>query len=128
MHPELIRLGFLRYHASRVKEGGASLFPGAVRNGRGQIMSDLSREFGRYMIKIGLKQGKGLSLYSFRHGAADALRRAGFLDQEFGFILGHTEASMTGKYGILPQGMLKQRVKLVKAIAYPGLKLDHLIV
>jgi hypothetical protein len=33
---------------------------------------------------------------------------------------------MTGRYGKLPQGMLEQRVKLINAIAYPGLELDHL--
>ena len=33
---------------------------------------------------------------------------------------------MTGRYGILPQGMIEKRVELVNAIAYPGLKLDHL--
>lgn len=127
VHPELIRLGFIRYHEQRVKEGGAALFPGAVRNSRGQMMADLSREFGRYMTRIGLKEGRGLSLYSFRHGAADALRRGGFLDQQFGFILGHAEPTMTGKYGIMPQGMVEQRVELVNAIAYPGLNLDHLM-
>lgn len=127
VHPELIRLGFIRYHEERVKAGGTALFPDAVRNERGQMMADLSREFGRYLTRIGMKEGRGLSLYSFRHGAADALRRAGFLDLQFGFILGHTEPSMTGKYGIMPQGMLQQRVELVNAIAYPGLNLDHLI-
>lgn len=126
VHPELIRLGFIGYHEKRVKEGGAALFPRATRNERGQLAADMSREFGRYLERIGLKQGRGLSLYSFRHGAADALRRAGYLDQEFGFILGHTEASMTGRYGIMPQGMLQKRVELVNAIAYPGLSLDHL--
>ncbi|MBY0136888.1 MULTISPECIES: site-specific integrase [Paracoccus] len=127
VHPELIRLGFIRYHEKRVKQGGAALFPDAVRNERGQMMADVSREFGRYLTRIGLKQGRGLSLYSFRHGAADALRRAGYLDNQFGFILGHTEASMTGRYGIMPQGMLEQRVELVRAISYPGLDLSHLI-
>lgn len=126
VHPELIRLGFIRYHEKRVKQGGAALFPDAVRNERGQMMADVSREFGRYLTRIGLKQGRGLSLYSFRHGAADALRRAGYLDNQFGFILGHTEASMTGRYGIMPQGMLEQRVELVRSIAYPGLDLSHL--
>ncbi len=127
VHPELIRLGFIHYHETRVKEGGNALFPGAVRNGRGQMMADVSRNFSKYLIQLGLKKGRGLSLYSFRHGAADALRRAGFLDQNFGFILGHTEASMTGRYGIMPQGMIEQRVELVNAIAYPGLSLDKLV-
>ena len=73
------------------------------------------------------KHVRGLSLYSFRHGAADALRRAGHLDEQFGFILGHTGGTMTGRYGIMPQGMLQQRVELVNAIAYPKLEIDHLI-
>lgn len=127
IHPQLIKLGFLDYHAQRVKEGGAALFPGAVRNSRGQMLADFSREFGRYLQRIGLKEGRGLSLYSFRHGVTDALRRAGYLDREFGFILGHTEASTTGRYGILPQGMLDQRAALINAIEYPNLSLDHLI-
>lgn len=126
IHPDLIRLGFLAYHEKRQKDGGAQLFPGAKRNERGQMLADLSREFGRYLTRIGMKVGRGLSLYSFRHGAADALRRAGYLDNQFGFILGHTEGSMTGRYGIMPQGMLEQRVELVNAIAYPELDLTHL--
>ena len=127
IHPELIRLGFILYHEGRSKEGGTALFPGAVRNERGQMMADVSRNFGKYLTRIGLKKGRGLSLYSFRHGATDALRMAGFLDQNFGFILGYTEASMTGRYGIMPQGMIEQRVELVNSIAYPGLNLDKLI-
>ncbi|WP_411837036.1 site-specific integrase [Paracoccus sp. ME4] len=126
VHPELVRLGFLSYHEKRVADGGAQLFPGAIRNKRGQMLADLSREFGRYLTRIGMKEGRGLSLYSFRHGATDALRRAGYLDNQFGFILGHVEPSMTGRYGIMPQGMLEQRVELVNAIAYPDLELSHL--
>lgn len=127
IHPELVRLGFLKYHADRQQAGDKQLLPGAKRNERGQMMADFSREFGKYLTRIGIKNGRGLSLYSFRHGAADALRRAGYLDNQFGFILGHAEPSMTGRYGIMPQGMLDQRVELVNAITYPGLSLDHLV-
>lgn len=126
IHKELIKLGFLDYHAGMKKAGQSRLFPLAERNSRGQMIADFSREFSRYLIRIGIKIGRGLSLYSFRHGAADALRRAGYLDEQFGFILGHTSATMTGRYGIMPQGMLEQRVELVNAIAYPDLKIDHL--
>lgn len=126
VHDELIRLGFLKYHDAMKKKGGARLFPEAKRNARGQMIAEFSREFGRYLTRLKMKDGRGLSLYSFRHGAADALRRAGHLDEQFGFILGHTSASMTGRYGIMPQGMLQQRVELVNSIAYLGLKIDHL--
>ncbi|WP_416354995.1 DUF6538 domain-containing protein [Aureimonas phyllosphaerae] len=126
VHSELIRLGFLKHHAAMKDAGETRLFPEAKRNSRGQMIAEFSREFGRYLTRIGLKNGRGLSLYSFRHGAADALRRAGYLDEAFGFILGHTKGSMTGRYGTLPQGMLEQRVELIEAIAYPGLNLCHL--
>ena len=126
VHNELVKLGFLDYHAGMKEAGQSRLFPLAERNSRGQMIADFSREFGRYLIRLGMKTGRGLSLYSFRHGAADALRRAGHLDENFGFILGHTKASTTGIYGIMPQGILEQRVELVNAIRYPNLSLNHL--
>ena len=126
VHSELVRLGFIEYRNRIEREGQIRLFPEAKRNSRGQMVADLSREFGRYLTRIGLKDGRGLSLYSFRHGTADALRRAGHLDEAFGFILGHTAGTMTGRYGTLPQGMLQQRVELIEAIAYPGLDFSHL--
>lgn len=128
IHPELVKLGLLEYHAALKKQGEKRLFPLAERNERGQMIATFSRDFPRYLTKIGLKEGRGLSLYSFRHGAADALRRAGFLDEQFGFILGHTSGTMTQRYGTLPQGMLEQRVELINSIAYPGLVIDHLTV
>lgn len=90
------------------------------------MFTELSREFSRILTLLKIKEGRGHSLYSFRHGVADALRRAGYLDEQFGFILGHTAGTMTGRYGMMPQGMLQQRVELVEAIIYPGLDLSHL--
>jgi len=126
VHPELIKLGFIEYRDAIEKTGNSRLFPEAKRNSRGQMIADFSREFGRYLTRINLKNGRGLSLYSFRHGAADAFRRAGHLDEQFGYILGHTSGTMTGRYGHLPQGMLDQRVELVDSISYPGLEIKHL--
>lgn len=127
IHSELIKLGFLDYHASMKRAEQPRLFPLAERNSRGQMIADFSREFGRYLERIEMKIGRGLSLYSFRHGAADALRRAGYLDEQFGFILGHTSGTMTGRYGMMPEGMLQQRVDLIESISYQGLDLSHLI-
>ncbi|MDQ0455143.1 site-specific integrase [Rhizobium paknamense] len=127
VHKELVRLGFLEYHTSMKNAGQSRLFPFAGRNSRGQMIADYSREFGRYLARIGLKNGRGLSLYSFRHGAFDAVRRAGYLDEQFNFIFGHVSGNkVTRGYGVLAQGMLEQRVELINAIAYPGLILLHL--
>lgn len=129
IHKELIRLGLLDYVETIRALGHTRLFPFAVRNTRGQMMADFSREFGRYLARIRIKDGKGLSLYSFRHGAFDALRRAGYLDEQFNFIFGHVSGNrVTRGYGVLNQGMLEQRAELVNAIAYPGLELGHLVV
>ncbi len=127
IHPKLIELGLIKYQESQADAGETELFPNAIRNARGQMMADFSREFSRYLTRIRLKQGRGISLYSFRHGAADALRRAGYLDEQFGMILGHTQGTTTGRYGILAHGILRQRAELIDAIDYPGLDLSHLL-
>ncbi|MCC6736528.1 MAG: site-specific integrase [Bauldia sp.] len=126
VHPELVRLGFIE-HCERARQAGqAKLFPEVDRNARGQIAAKFSREFGRYLTRISIKDGRGLSLYSFRHGFIDALRRAEYLDEQFGFLVGHTKPTTTGQYGQLPQGMLRQRVEMIEAVSYPGLTLSHL--
>ncbi|GLQ82025.1 integrase [Mesorhizobium huakuii] len=128
VHPELVKLGFVKYREAVKAKGEARLFPQAVRNQRGQMVADFSRDFGRYLTRIGIKAGRGLSLYSFRHGFIDALRRAEYLDEQFGFLVGHKAHSMTEQYGTLPQGMLRQRVEMIEAVAYPRLNLEHLTI
>ncbi|MCQ1779165.1 integrase [Neorhizobium galegae] len=128
IHTELLALGFIDYVTSIKEAGNSRLFPKAERNSRGQMIADFSREFGRYLTRIGLKKGRGLSLYSFRHGAFDALRRAGYRNEEFGYIFGHVEGNaVTRGYGVLPQGILKQRIELIEQISYPSLDLQHLV-
>ncbi|MDZ7871697.1 MAG: site-specific integrase [Rhizobium sp.] len=127
VHPELVRLGFLKYHASMKDAGQSRLFPKAERNERGQMVADYSREFNRYLTKLGIKNGRGLSLYSFRHGAFDAMRRAGYVEEQFGYIFGHVNGSRVSRgYGVLSSGTLEQRVELIGAIAYPDLEISHL--
>lgn len=128
VHSELVRLGFLKYHASMKNAGQARLFPKAERNERGQMIADFSREFNRYLTRLGIKNGRGLSLYSFRHGAFDAMRRAGYREEQFAYLFGHVNGSQVSRgYGVLSSGTLEQRIELVNAIQYPGLSLNHLI-
>lgn len=127
LHPELIRLGVLAYRDEMKSKGETRLFPTAKRSEKGQMIADWSRAFPKYLCNIGVRTDQtNQSLYSFRHGAADALRRAGYLDHQFKFLLGHGDNSMTGRYGNLPQGMLQQRAEIVAAIDFPGLDLSHL--
>jgi hypothetical protein len=36
-------------------------------------------------------------------------------------LLGHTKATTTGKYGIMAEGILTERVKMKEAVAYSAL-------
>ncbi|NEU14587.1 tyrosine-type recombinase/integrase [Methylobacterium sp. BTF04] len=124
IHPELERLGFLRFHA---KCAGSRLFPEIKPDARETLTGHYLRFWARYLQKIGVKTDASVNFHSFRHGMADALRRAGYRDEEFGFLLGHTQATTTGRYGILAEGDLMQRCKMIEAVNFPGLDLNHLL-
>jgi integrase len=122
VHPELIRLGFLEYHAKVAKRGEVNLFPEIEPDARGFLSGKPSRFFNDYLRAIGAKEDKRVAFHSFRHSAADAFRRGGYADEQFGPLLGHGKATTTGRYGIMPQGILEQRVAMVEAIAYPAIE------
>jgi hypothetical protein len=39
------------------------------------------------------------------------------MDEQFN-MLGHTKATTTGRYGILPEGILSERVKMIEAVRF----------
>lgn len=126
MHPELIKIGLLDYHASMKHAGNEHLFPEIKPDARAFFSGVPSGFWNNYVREIGVKVDKSVNFHSFRHGIADAFRRAGYLDEQFGILLGHSKASTTGRYGILPQGVLSERLKMIEAISFPGLDLSHL--
>lgn len=126
VHPELERLGLTAYHAQRVAAGDRRMFPEIKSDARDHLSGHFSRFWGRYIARIGVKEDASVNFHSFRHGMADALRRAGYRDEEFGFLLGHTQATTTGRYGILSEGDLEQRCKMIDAVNFDGLDLSHL--
>ncbi|SFU53257.1 Site-specific recombinase XerD [Methylobacterium sp. 174MFSha1.1] len=126
VHAELAHLGFLSYHAKRIAAGDRRLFPEIESDARDHLSGHFSRFWGRYIARIGVKKDASVNFHSFRHGMADALRRAGYRDEEFGFLLGHTQATTTGRYGILSEGDLAQRCKMIDAVDFEGLDLSHL--
>lgn len=116
IHSELIKLGLLDYHAKMVSRGEQQLFPELKPDTRGFFSRTPSRFFAGYLKRIGAKSDKRHNFHSFRHGAADAFRRAGYLDEQFGPLLGHTKSTTTGRYGIMPEGPL----------SHPAARLDLL--
>jgi integrase len=126
MHPTLIDLGFLDYHAALVEKQEPKLFPDIERDTRGQISGQPSGWFRRYMARVKLRQGKRINFHSFRHTVADALRLAGFTNDQIGPLLGHASGSMTARYGLEAPVTVEQRAKMIESINY-GIDLSHLV-
>jgi integrase len=129
VHSELIALGFLRYHAALKKTGSKRLFPEIKPDSRGFMSGAPSKFLNTYLGRIGVKT-KMLAMHSFRHLFADRLRKAGYLDNDFGFILGHGDRLVrtTGRYGLLPQGTVAHRSKLIEAASFEELDLKGLYI
>jgi integrase len=121
VHSELIKLGLLDYHESIVACGEARLFPEIKPDSRGFFSGEPSTFFNDYFRDIGVKVDKKVNFHSFRHGIADAFRSAGYYDEQFNVLLGHTKATTTGIYGNVPQGILSERVKMIEAVTFPGI-------
>jgi integrase len=126
MHSQLVELGFLDYVARVKRNKHQHLFPEIKPDTRGFFSGVPSGFFNDYFRAIGVKVDKKVNFHSFRHGIADAFRRAGYLDEQFAMLLGHTKATTSGRYGILPEGVLAERVAMIEAVEYPALDLSHL--
>lgn len=122
IHSELIGLGFVDHCIVMSERGERQVFPEVVIPETGQIAAQFSREFNRYLAKVGVKVDKSLVTYSLRHTFIDRARRAGFMDEEIGLIVGHDKPTMTGRYGVEQEGVLAHRVKIVEGVQYPVLR------
>jgi len=118
IHSKLVHLGFLDHCQRMQREGHKQIFPEIEIPETGQIAAQFSREFNRYLVKVGLKTDRSIVLYGLRHTFVDRARRAGIMDGEIGAIVGHDKATMTGRYGTEPQGTLKRRAEIVESITY----------
>lgn len=123
IHSQLINLGFLAHCEKLRKAGQEQVFPEVEVPETGQIAAQFSREFNRYMGRIGIKTDRSIVTYSLRHTFVDKARLAGFLDNEIAMVVGHETgekgAKMTAGYGVLQEGTLKRRSEIIEAINYP---------
>ncbi len=87
-----------------------------MTNGKRSSFATPSRFFAGYFKNVGVKEDKSRNFPSFRHSTADAFRRGGYMDEPFVPLLDHTKATTAGIYGVLPQGVLSERQKVIEAI------------
>ncbi len=122
MHPELIRLGLPAYHARMEEAGRIGLFPEIKPDARGFMSGGPSKFYQHYFRAIGIKVDKSVNCHSLRHGIADAFRRGGFLDEQFGMLLGHVKATTTQRYGIVSEGILASRIAMINSVSFPSVE------
>jgi integrase len=124
LHPELIRIGFLRFVDSRRAEGaGAWLFPLIAPGTNGAAA--FSKWWGRYLGSLGITDERKV-FHSFRHNAKDALRKAKVQEDLNDAITGHAGGGVGRGYGtkdILARYGTAQVAEAVASIRYPNLDL-----
>lgn len=123
LHPELVRLGFLRYVEARRETGEELLFPEGAVNSRGQVGAKLSERFSKLVKRLGL-EGRKLGMHSFRHCFEDRLREAE-LPEKTALALARRGETSSGKvYG---HGLsARKKAEAIEKVVYPGLDLSHL--
>lgn len=118
VHPELERLGFVRF-AQACK---GRLFPGLKEDRYGRIATTYSSEFGSFLRKTcGITDTRKV-FHSFRHAFKDALREHGVREDVSDAITGHTTGTVARGYGaeFYP---LRPLVDAISTVQYHGLTL-----
>lgn len=108
LHPQLIRLGFMEYVAAVRKAGSVKLFPTLKPGSKGSLSDKFSKDFARYLQKIGVKHSKNC-FHSFRHNFRDALREAG-IEREIVQALGGWKDKTAGVEDNYGRGHAMQRL------------------
>ncbi|HEY4265233.1 MAG TPA: site-specific integrase [Micropepsaceae bacterium] len=127
VHPELARLGFLRFvDARREKDGqDAPLFPLLKPGPKGSVAESWSKWFGRYIRSIGINDSSRV-FHSFRHSFKDGLRAAGVGEDINDALTGHSNASVGRSYGAkdsVRRFGLNRLAAAVAGVTYEGVKL-----
>jgi integrase len=131
LHPELVRIGFLRFvDAARTKDGKAArLFPLLTPGPKGGFGEAWSKWFGRYIRGLGITN-KASVFHSFRHGFKDALRAAEVSEDINDALTGHSGPGSVGRrYGakqMVRRFGLATLAAAVSKVAYSGLDLSAL--
>ncbi|MDR3483603.1 MAG: site-specific integrase [Bradyrhizobium sp.] len=131
MHPELLRIGFLKFVDDRRKSDGqrVRLFPKIQQNSKGNFGAAFSQWFGRHKRSLGI-DNKSSVFHSFRHGFKDALRAADVNEDINDALTGHSGGNPVARgYGsddmIRRFGFSTLNAAVAKA-QYPGLDLSRL--
>lgn len=128
VHPELQRIGFLKFAARMRAKGERRLFPELKPDALGYLSGPFSKWFNdkrRFLGKLDMAV-TGVSFHSFRHNYRDALREA-----EIGLervrALGGWRRDSDGEESIYGKGLKAVTLfREIEKVEYVGLELTHL--
>jgi integrase len=123
LHPELERLGLLKYRRSLPKDA-TRLFPGlpVPTNGKDKLGGALGKAFGRWRKKLGIeREGAQLDFHSLRHTFTKALEDTGCAEADADRITGHSHKGLT--FGLYSAPELKRIAPFIARVAWPGLRI-----
>lgn len=119
VHPELVRLGLLRYLHAMEEAGETQLFPRLTAHASGRRAHKWGQWFGTYLRKSCGVSDKRTVFHSFRHSLKDAGRESGISEELQRAIMGHSLEGVAGGYGL---GFSRRRiVEGMRQIRIPGL-------
>ncbi|MBX3491807.1 MAG: tyrosine-type recombinase/integrase [Parvibaculum sp.] len=124
IHPELERLGFLKFAQAQQDSKNQLLFPETRLDAHGYRSDDFSKWFARHLKAADAKEAR-TSFHSFRHNFRDALRNAG-VPQERSRRLGGWAGDGSADEGYGDGFSAAELHKEICKIAYPGIDLSHL--
>ena len=124
VHPELVKIGFLKYVEQIRKQGVAKLFPDLPSSSTGYASDPVSKWYSRFLQKT-IDKTKLTTFHSFRHSFRDALRAIHAPDDVVVALGGWAEKKVTSdNYG---SGLGPDQLKpYIDPIEYPSLDLSHL--
>lgn len=119
IHPELIRLGLIRYRDVVASSKEPQLFPRLTQHASGLRAHKWGQWFGKY-LRIDCKvTDRRKVFHSFRHTLKDAGRECGVPEELQRAIMGHSATDVAGSYGL---GFTRRRiVEGMNRIRIPGL-------
>lgn len=128
VHPELARMGFLKFVADQRKAGHSQIFPKETPNRNGAWGDPLSKWFQRLLADNAIT-GTKLGMHSFRHNFEDALRAANLSQTPIGQELtGRAKSDkVSGDYGS-GRYAAETLKPAMDSIRYPEIDLQHLYV
>lgn len=98
IHPELIRLGFLKYVESH--DPGTSIFPKLSRIKGRQLTHNYSKWWGNWCrLELGITDTRKV-FHSFRHAFKDACRNSGIPREIHDAFTGHVGSDVGSTYGV----------------------------